>query len=66
MNTQKNPAHGKKSHYMNPTLTYWSFLKNRPTIQPNTQKRRIGKGHHPTARRQMRQQKKPETTPNHA
>jgi hypothetical protein len=21
---------------MNQTLTYWSFLKNRPTIQPNT------------------------------
>src|ERR1700729_3940814 len=22
-----------KSHYMNPTLTYWRFQKNRPTIR---------------------------------
>ncbi|MFL9945472.1 hypothetical protein PQR68_05710, partial [Paraburkholderia agricolaris] len=30
-----NPAPSKKkSHYMNPTLTYWRFSKNRPTIQP--------------------------------
>ncbi|MFM0205629.1 hypothetical protein PQR53_38120, partial [Paraburkholderia fungorum] len=47
----KNPPHGgnqkprvpqkhdltcmAKSHYMNQTFTYWSFLKNRPTIQTN-------------------------------
>ncbi|MFC6311027.1 hypothetical protein, partial [Paraburkholderia dipogonis] len=37
-NTAPKSPRQPQSHYMNPTLTYWSFLKNRPTIHTNTQK----------------------------
>ena len=30
---QPSRAQHQKSHYMNPTLTYWRFQKNRPTIR---------------------------------
>ncbi|MFM0176465.1 hypothetical protein PQR33_45050, partial [Paraburkholderia sediminicola] len=55
--TPKTPHH-IKSHYMNPTLTYWSFIKNRPTIQPNTQKAPHRQGKTPAAKRRKAAAKK--------
>jgi hypothetical protein len=65
----QNTRQNKKSHYMNPTLTYWSFLKNRPTIQPNAQRRRTGKAPLPPPKRQKAkkaEQKNRRQKPNHA
>ncbi|MFM0008599.1 hypothetical protein PQR57_47950, partial [Paraburkholderia dipogonis] len=61
--TQPKNPNNAKSHYLNPTLTYWSFLKNRPTIQPNTQSAAAkGKQSQPCAAPKATA-KKPETKP---
>jgi hypothetical protein len=68
-----NPkAHGnQKSHYLNPALTYWSFLKNRPTIHPKTH-RRSEKPHRRSEKTtnltagNSDSKRKLETKPNHA
>ena len=53
------PDRRKKSHYMNPTLTYWSFPKNRPTIQPNTHREPEKTGHDQRQQEKNRRQAKP-------
>jgi len=50
-NTTPKARGNTKSHYLTTQITYWSFLKNPPTIHSNSRNPKI-----------LRQRKKPETS----